>query len=680
MNNIEDIASGASIKLEITKDNATADGKAINVAKVTVTQNNMKLNNWGVRFIISQGSATFFKNGLKTLDAKTSQGVATAEFTDSEVEIGEIKVVETTNDLNQPITNPHLDSKPYHFVSNGELEYNLSMKKITDNVAADGIAQDVASVVITDTHGRPPDAGLFTIKFTSSSNTTKFDTGQKNVISGSTKSTLYVSPTMNSAGELEALAYFSDTAEEGAVTITSSITNNAKTIPQHVEFSFKNDTWGLGAGKGVDHCPADDHSLARIDVTLTLNGQFVPDDRNPIIQLEIEDTGAHFSMDGSLPGSTQSKYLVKAKKVDNYNRCYIFLSSNKPGLININVSIPSIKAINPQKLQYTFDEAKTINLTIDRDNAPAGLESDLILATITEFGDALLTGKEVICFDNRGNDNIVFDLEASDIDQKRSSKQCVYVNTHLNSQGAPCAFASFSSKIPGTYNISARIDGYYGKSGFGTKDFNFVYVDSNHFYFDNNIFRSTEKATAICRVRDNLGQPVVKKSIQFEIPDNNFYFDKYQRQINVDTNEDGIATTQITGFVTEVDLDTTVTMRYDGKSFSNTLYYHNSSPFMISIGDPFYDNDEWCCYLTRFPPGPSFTSVTLSILDDKLDPDEDIYFIDNDSNTKIVNVYSSWDYTVRLRSRKNKTARLFASFNNGYVDQYRSVAIVFNNC
>lgn len=679
MDNIEDIKSGAQIKLDLKIDHSAADGKTSNKAKVTVTQNNLALNNWGVRFSISSGNATF-SNGLKTLDTKTANGIADAEFTDGMIESGTITVIETTNDMNQPITNGSSDSKPYHFGPDGEVTYNLTMKKIDDGAAADGIAQDSASVIIKDKNNNTPTSGTFIITFTSSSNTTKFDVSKSNVDKRSTSSTLYVNATLNNDRELEALAYFSDTVGEDAVRITASLLDNQSTKMQDAQFSFKNDSWVLTTERITDYAVADGISTDMITVTLTLNGDSVPDKLNPIIQLELDNSDVSFDLTGSLNGSTHSRYLVKAEPYvspgSGFNRCNVFFTATKPCTGKVSVSVPRLPQIKTQYSEYTFNpNSYVLNLEKLTDNANyISGEYNKIGAYITPLAGHGSKTDFLVSFTANYDSNVTFDTTSPDVDQDLSKPEKVYVYTRVSDQRprAQAQFISSSDKV----TIISEIQDYSNPESKNQLDFSFTDDYQKQFVFDNNIFRSTENVTAYYKCLDIKGKPIIGKNIIFVMSDSNFYINNTDNPVEKQTDSNGIAQVQIRGLHTGVDEVTNLEIYVDNLPEYKKLFYHNSSPFKISIGEQEKVGSEIRCNLTRFPMGDDPIQVQLSIVDESLTPDEDVYFVLNNSNKMTATVLST-PYNVSLASRKNKTSRLYVSFKNGDDEQYRSVPIAF---
>ncbi|MDR6433176.1 hypothetical protein [Brucella pseudogrignonensis] len=477
MGNTEDIKSGAHLKFEIITNNSAADGKTSNKAKVTVTQNDLALNNWGVQFSLTSGSATFTTNGLKTLDAKTVNGIASAEFTDNMIESGTITVVETTNDMNQPITDGSSDSKPYHFGPDGEMAYNLTINKIDDGAAADGIALDSASVIITDKNKNTPTSGTFIIKFTSSSNTTKFDVSKSNVDSRSTSNTLYVKATSNAAGDLEALAYFSDTVEEDTVTITASLLDDQSTNPQSAPFSFKNDRWQLIATPNTNYAEADGLSTNSIWLQLSLNGKQVPDDVNPIIQLELDNKDAFFDLTGALPDSTPSTYLIKAGHLSagDYSTCSVYFKANNPCTVNVSVSVPSVKQIKPQSIPFRFISTSILKLEKVFDYQQGPLWDNSLNAIVTKADSSILYSKTLLRLYTKNNDRVFFVMTNENIDQERSKPNDIYIYTSQIEGIYTSVQVDFGSNKPGNVTICGEIVNAKNPESKDQKDFTFIY-------------------------------------------------------------------------------------------------------------------------------------------------------------------------------------------------------------
>ncbi|MEJ5082652.1 hypothetical protein, partial [Ochrobactrum sp. MYb379] len=561
-----------------------------------------------------------------------------------------------------------------------EIAYNLTLKKISDGAAADGIAQDSASVIIKDKNNNTPTSGTFIITFTSSSNTTKFDVSKSNVDKRSTSSTLYVNATLNDDGELEALAYFSDTVEEDAVTITASLLDNQSTKTQDAQFSFKSDKWLLTAKDAYSYAQADGIQTNIIGVNISLNGKSVPEGLNPIIQLELDNSDVSFDLKAALPGSTSSKYLIKARPNDtgDFNDCLVGFKADKPCSVNVSVSVPSVKEIKPQSIPFSFRPNYILKLEKQIDNQKNDGSDNSLVAKVTTNDPNGPNKSFLIRFYTENSDFVLFDMAGVDIDKSRSRPTDIYVKTRFINDKDPYQWvqAGFYSYSPGTVTIRAQIFGYYNSDAQKSEDFTFIDYDPNQFVFDNNIFRSTENVTAYYKCLDTKGKPIIGKNIIFAISDANFYINNTDKPVEKQTDSNGIAQVQIGGLYTGVNEVTNLEIYVDNLPEYKKLFYYNSSPFKISIGEPEKVGSEILCNLTRFPPGDDPIQVQLSIVDESLTPDEDVYFVLNNSNKMTATVLST-PYNVSLASRKSKTSRLYVSFKNGDDEQYRSVPIVF---
>jgi hypothetical protein len=682
MSRKEEIISGANIKLNMSKDGSIADSTAKNKAKVTVTQNGYVLNNWGLKFSITSGNAIFSGNGSQTYEARTKNGIAYAEFCDATAENGTIMVIETTNDSNQPITDGSSDSKSYQFISGDVPAYDLSMKKVVDNVAADGIQQDVASVIITDRNNNPPSGENLTVLFTSTSTTTAFDTSKSSVDPRSTKSMLYVVASPNANNEIEALAYFSDTVGESDIIITSSIPNSSLTVPQQANFGFNMEKWDLTIKQINNNSPADGYTRNSINVSISHNDESVSESQNPVIQIDLDNASVSFDLTNALPGSTKNRYLVKAAPSNNKknNSVDVYFVSNTACIVNVKVSVPSIKALSPQSSPFTFIKDIVLNLNKETDNSVIGGELNYIGANIVTDSVEASNATKVICFYT--NDNFVsFDLRPTEIDKGRSTKQQIYVNTYTHYDGYQYARAAFSSEIAGGVTIYSYIDDGLHRNKAKWMDFCFLYEDSNKFYFDNSIFKSTENVTVIRRLRDQYGKPIVNASCQFTIGSNNlnryFVFDNNLDQIWINTDVNGVARANIRPLITGKDIETIVTIKDDQGSKSLPLLYHNTSPITLQINEPDNVNGIFTYELSRFPLNEPSFQVDLLIVDEYLDPDNDAYFVDNKLNNMTVTSNPFSVIRIQIASRKSKTVRFYASFYVGGVMQYRSVPVIF---
>ncbi len=136
----------ASANLEMTVDGSSADGKSTNTATAWLENDGDNIAGIVFTFTITQGNAVFLANGKQTVDIKANPVmVATADFTDSTGEVGEISVYPTvSNDLTA--------STRYTFKTVEQPKLNLAVK--TDNATANNTDSDVVQATLTHNGGQ----------------------------------------------------------------------------------------------------------------------------------------------------------------------------------------------------------------------------------------------------------------------------------------------------------------------------------------------------------------------------------------------------------------------------------------------------------------------------------------------------------------------------------------------
>jgi len=136
----------ASTGLEMTVDGRSADGKSTNTATAWLENDGDNIADIVFTFTITQGNAVFVANGKQTVDIKANPVmVATADFTDTTGESGEITVYPT-------LSNELTASTTYTFKTAEQPKLNLAVN--TDNAAANNTDYDEVQATLTHNGGQ----------------------------------------------------------------------------------------------------------------------------------------------------------------------------------------------------------------------------------------------------------------------------------------------------------------------------------------------------------------------------------------------------------------------------------------------------------------------------------------------------------------------------------------------
>ncbi|EGG8864899.1 molybdenum cofactor biosynthesis protein [Salmonella enterica] len=331
--------------LTVTKDNAVADGKAVNAVQATVkdAQGNMVP---GVPVAFSAGSGAVVKSVSVVTDAK---GLASTTLTN--LSTGTTVVTAVANNLSRSVNTTFTADAATAVVS------KLSIDK--DGSPADGKTANSASATVVDAQGHPV-PGL-AVTWSADKGTAKFVAGGVTDSNGLAK------------------VNFTDTVVE-SVNITAGLVNgSSKTQSSH--FVADPATARISRFDLTGGAKADGVATNTATVTVTDAGN------NPLAGMAVNwivDGSASISGTGAL--------------TDASGQMVITLTDIHAETVNVTATLASNGATQTKSTTFTADITTAVvsNLTIDKDGSPAdGKTGNSATATVVDANGNPVTGATV---------------------------------------------------------------------------------------------------------------------------------------------------------------------------------------------------------------------------------------------------------------------------------------------
>ncbi len=349
-----DDGSAAPLSLTLPIDRAAADGKSANKVEAKYSRGGFLLPDASITFEISTGSATFSNGSTKIVGPATDpMGRSDVTFTDTTAESGEI-VAWLTSD-------PNIQSDPVPYTFTGTVapkNYAFTLSSRTpQGEAADGKAENIGRVVVTENGGRLTEAQI--VKFVFKNGAASFDTSQPYVQPlNSTSTVLYVETHFDDQSHCDiADAYFDDAKAE-TVTLEASLPAYSDLTPQTQDFTFTSvqPTFGLGLASCTPHGePADGKAKNQGRAVVTENGGALQTAQ--IVQFEFESGSAaafDIKQPDVQPGSTPTLLKVQTHSESGQDIADAYFTDSEAESVTLVASLVDHPEVEPETQGFEF--------------------------------------------------------------------------------------------------------------------------------------------------------------------------------------------------------------------------------------------------------------------------------------------------------------------------------------